>query len=154
MGDIWAHEKFDVNDDVISLKGGKGPYADKDFHNGINEYIIIENNTFKFCHSCLTLGSESIHNKDIIFKDFVSLESNNILWCKIRPDTPQIYENILVDNGKGYSKALIYIRPWTQYYDLKGRKDLPINICRNIFSFHHSDKGGGVRFLFWRQARL
>ncbi len=129
---LIKNNTFDVNDDAISLKGGKGPYADKDFHNGINEYIIIENNTFKFCHSCLTLGSESIHNKDIIFKDFVSLESNNILWCKIRPDTPQIYENILVDNGKGYSKALIYIRPWTQYYDLKGRKDLPINICRNI----------------------
>ena len=123
---------FDVNDDAISLKGGKGPYADLDFHNGINEYIVIDNNEFAFCHSCLTLGSESIHNKDIIFKNSITTKSNNVLWCKVRPDTPQIYENIVVDNIKGYSKALIYIRPWDQFFDLKGRKDLGKNIVKNI----------------------
>ena len=123
---------FDVNDDAISLKGGKGPYADLDFHNGINEYIIIENNEFAFCHSCLTLGSEAIHCKDIIFKDSKTTKSNNVLWCKMRPDTPQIYENIIVDNITGYSKALIYVYPWTQFFDLKGRKDKPINIVRNL----------------------
>ncbi len=123
---------FDVNDDAISLKGGKGPYADMDFHNGINEYILIEDNEFDFCHSCLTLGSESIHNKDIIFRNSVTTNSNNVLWCKMRPDTPQIYENILVDNIKGYSKALIYIRPWEQFFDLKGRCDLGKGIVKNI----------------------
>ena len=123
---------FDVNDDAISLKGGKGPYADNDFHNGINEYIIIEDNEFAFCHSCLTLGSESIHNKDVIFRNSKTSNSNNVLWCKMRPDTPQIYENILLDNISGYSKALIYIYPWTQFFDLKGRIDKPINIVKNI----------------------
>ncbi len=130
---LIKNNTFDVNDDAISIKGGKGPYADRDFHNGINEYIIIDNNKFKFCHSCLTIGSESIHTKDVIFSNFISTESNNILWCKVRPDTPQTYENILVENGSGYSKALIYIRPWTQYFDLKGRTDLGPNIVKNIY---------------------
>ncbi|MCR5350201.1 MAG: hypothetical protein K6E20_04325 [Acholeplasmatales bacterium] len=123
---------FDVNDDAISLKGGKGPYADEDFHNGINEYVIIEDNLFKFCHSCLTLGSESVHNKDIIFRNSRTLNSNNVLWCKMRPDTPQIYENILVDNIIGYSRALLYIYPWTQFFNLKGRKDLGPNLVNNL----------------------
>lgn len=129
---LISNNTFDVNDDAIALKGGKGAYADKDFHNGINEYIIIEDNNFKFCHSCLTLGSESIHNKDIIFSGIDSIESNNIIWFKVRPDTPQIYENVLVEDIKGYSKALIYIWPWTQFFDLKGRDDAFKNIVRNI----------------------
>ena len=112
---------FDVNDDAISLKGGKGVDMEYDFHNGINEYILIEDNKFLFCHSCLTLGSEAIHNKDIILDNFYSTDSNNILWLKMRPDTNQLYQDILVSNGRGYSKALLYIRPWTQFYDLKGR---------------------------------
>ena len=33
---------FAVNDDGVALKGGKGPWADEDPNNGINERILIE----------------------------------------------------------------------------------------------------------------
>ena len=55
-----------VNDDAVALKGGKGPHADEDPNNGENRNIIIEDNTYGFCHSALTCGSESIHNYNII----------------------------------------------------------------------------------------
>ena len=42
---------FDVNDDAIALKGGKGPYADADENNGGNENVLIEDCEFKFVHS-------------------------------------------------------------------------------------------------------
>ena len=129
---LIKNNTFDVNDDAISIKGGKGPYADKDFHNGISKNILIIDNVFKFCHSCLTLGSEAIHIKDVILKGAITYNSNNVLWAKMRPDTPQIYENIFIMDVKGYSRALIYIKPWTQYFDLKGRLDKPINIVKNI----------------------
>ena len=57
-----------VNDDAIALKGGKGPVSDKDPNNGGNYNIVIENNTYGFCHSALTCGSESIHNRNIVFR--------------------------------------------------------------------------------------
>ena len=43
-----------VNDDAVALKGGKGPWADKDPNNGSNTNIIIEDCTYGFCHSGLT----------------------------------------------------------------------------------------------------
>ena len=57
-----------VNDDAVALKGGKGPWADKDPNNGSNTNIIIEDCTYGFCHSGLTCGSESIHNRNIILR--------------------------------------------------------------------------------------
>ena len=40
----------------------------------------------------------------------------------MRPDTPQLYEYITVENITGPVKNFILIAPWTQFYDLKGRK--------------------------------
>lgn len=37
-----------VNDDAVALKGGKGPWADKDPNNGGNSNIIIEDCTYGF----------------------------------------------------------------------------------------------------------
>src|SRR5690606_5457471 len=43
-----------VNDDAVALKGGKGPFAHQDKNNGENRNILIEDNTYGFCHSTLT----------------------------------------------------------------------------------------------------
>ena len=51
---------------------------------------------------------------------------------KIRPDTPQKYEFISVENIDGYAYSLIYVKPWKQFFDLKGRKDVPLSLCENI----------------------
>lgn len=121
-----------VNDDAIALKGGKGPWADQDPTNGGNERIIIEDCTFGFCHSCLTCGSESIHNRNIILRRIQVDEATRLLWLKMRPDTPQNYEYITVDRITGNVGSFLYIRPWTQFFDLQGRKDMPMSYGRHI----------------------
>lgn len=121
-----------VNDDAIALKGGKGPWADKDPNNGSNERIIIEDCTFGFCHSCLTCGSESIHNRNVILRRIQVDEANRLLWLKMRPDTPQNYEYITVEEIKGNVGSFLYIRPWTQFFDLKDRKDPPMSYGSHI----------------------
>lgn len=121
-----------VNDDAVVLKGGKGPYADSDINNGSNERILVEDCEFGFCHACMTLGSESIHNKNILFRNCKSDKANNLLWLKMRPDTPQKYEYITVDNITGNAKNILFIKPWTQFFDLKGRESIPLSYADNI----------------------
>jgi polygalacturonase len=121
-----------VNDDAIALKGGKGPYADKDPGNGANTNIIIEDTNFGFCHAALTCGSEAIHNKNIVMRNCHIENAMRVLWLKMRPDTPQKYEFVSVENVDGYAYSLIYVKPWKQFFDLKGRKDVPLSYSDNI----------------------
>lgn len=121
-----------VNDDAIALKGGKGPWADKDASNGENTNIIIEDCEFGFCHAALTNGSESIHNKNIIMRNCKVTDAKRLLWLKMRPDTAQNYEYITVENITGQAHSFIYIKPWTQFFDLKGREDVPLSYSDNI----------------------
>lgn len=121
-----------VNDDAVALKGGKGPWADKDAANGGNYDIIIEDCTFGFCHGVLTCGSESIHNRNIILRRCEVDNSKRLLWLKMRPDTPQKYEHILVEDIKGKAQYFIFVAPWTQFYDLKGREDIPVSYSNHI----------------------
>lgn len=121
-----------VNDDATVLKGGKGPWADKDPNNGSNTNIIIEDCTYGFCHGVLTFGSESIHDRNIILRRCTINQAQRLLWLKMRPDTPQRYEYILVENITGNADNLLYIKPWTQFFDLKDRKDIPISYSNNV----------------------
>ncbi|WP_321478716.1 glycosyl hydrolase family 28 protein [uncultured Bacteroides sp.] len=121
-----------VNDDAVALKGGKGPWADKDNTNGSNQNIIIEDCTYGFCHSALTFGSESIHDRNIILRRCTVKDANRLLWLKMRPDTPQRYEYILVEDITGNAQSFLYIKPWKQFFDLQGRKDTPISYLDNL----------------------
>jgi polygalacturonase len=121
-----------VNDDAIALKGGKGPWADQDSNNGGNYNIIIEDCEFGFCHGVLTCGSESIHNRNIILRRCLVKNANRLLWLKMRPDTPQNYEFINISDIKGDARNFLYIKPWTQFFDLKGRTDIPITYANKI----------------------
>ena len=111
-----------VNDDGIALKGGKGPHADVDENNGGNFNVIIEDCVFGFCHSALTCGSESIHNRNIILRRSKLDVALQLLHLKMRPDTPQNYEYILIEDITGSTGKVLSIRPWTQFFDLKGEK--------------------------------
>lgn len=112
-----------VNDDAVALKGGKGPLADKDENNGGNSNIIIEDCTYGFCHGALTLGSESIHNRNILLRRIKINHAQRLLWLKMRADTPQNYEYVTVEDIEGNDVgSFIYVRPWTQFFDLKGEK--------------------------------
>jgi len=121
-----------VNDDAVALKGGKGPFADKDEDNGGNYNIIIEDCEFGFCHSALTCGSESIHNRNIIFRRTKVDNAIRLFQMKMRPDTPQKYEYILIEDIKGNVTQMIGINPWTQFFDLKGEKDIKLSYANNI----------------------
>lgn len=124
--------RFEVNDDAVALKGGKGPFADTAEENGANERVIIEDCEYGFCHSCLTCGSESIHNKNIIVRRIKVSNAINLLWLKMRPDTPQHYEYVTIENAVGSVENFININPWTQFFDLKGRKDIPMSFADHI----------------------
>ena len=124
-----------VNDDAIAMKGGKGPWADdptKTEGNGKNENVIIEDCTYGFCHGCLTLGSESIYNHNIILRRIKVDHATRLLWLKMRPDTPQRYEYVTVESITGNVGQFIFIQPWTQFYDLKDRKDPPMSYSDHI----------------------
>lgn len=123
---------MEVNDDSVVLKGGKGPWADTAPENGSNERIIVEDCTYGFCHGCLTCGSESVHNRNIIIRRLQVLDGANFLWLKMRPDTPQLYEYITVENVTAKAANFITIKPWTQFFDLKGRTDIPKSRAEHI----------------------
>lgn len=136
-----------VNDDAIAIKGGKGPYADywrtpyndidinkfpEMIGDGGNENIIIEDCEYGFCHGCLTLGSESVYDHNIILRRIKVTEANNLLWLKMRPDTPQLYEYVTVEDIEGNGKNFLLVAPWTQFYDLKGRANIPMSYSNHI----------------------
>lgn len=123
---------MEVNDDAIALKGGKGPWADRQEDNGGNERIIIEDCEYGFCHGCLTCGSESVHNRNIILRRIRVDHGARLLWLKMRPDTPQTYEHILVEGITGHVDNFLFVKPWTQFFDLQGRTDMPVSYGRNI----------------------
>ena len=123
---------FAVNDDSVVLKGGKGPWADTAPENGMNERVIVEDCEYGFCHGCLTCGSESVHNRNIIVRRVSIDGANNMLWLKMRPDTAQKYEYVSVEDVKGRVGHLISIHPWTQFFDLRGRTDIPVSVAENI----------------------
>lgn len=121
-----------VDDDAIALKGGKGPWADKDENNGSNEFIIIEDCKYGLCHGCITFGSEAIHCKNIILRRIQVGKATRLLWLKMRPDTPQIYEYITVEDITGTVNYFIFVKPWTQFFDLQGRTDMPMSYGRHV----------------------
>lgn len=123
-----------VNDDDIALKGTKGPLADKDTGSPAVEHIRVSDCTFGHGNGILTLGSEASHVRDVIVEDcrIEGKESNHVLTIKLRPDTPQHYEDIhvrnVVDDAPG---TLINLAPWTQYFDLGGHAP-PAQLVENV----------------------
>ena len=123
---------MEVNDDAVVLKGGKGPWADTDPANGGNQRILVEDCVYGFCHGCLTCGSESVYNRNILVRRIKVMDGFNLLWLKLRPDTPQHYEYITVEKVEGKVENFLTVRPWTQFFDLKGRTDKPKSLAQHI----------------------
>ena len=129
-----------VNDDAVVMKGGKGTWADKDETNGPCERVLIQNCTYGRVHGCLTLGSEAIHCRNIVLRNCRSENADRVLWLKMRPDTPQRYEYILVQNVTGRCGRFLFIHPWTQFFKPDDRKDMPLSRCSHVsMSGNHID---------------
>ena len=131
--DVLVHGCFmHVNDDAVVLKGGKGTWADKEENNGDCERILIQKCYYGRVHGCLTLGSESLHDRNIILRNCYSENADRVLWLKMRPDTPQHYEYVTVENITGHCGRFLFIHPWTQFFKPGDRKDMPLSRCNNI----------------------
>ena len=140
VSDILVRRCYmEVNDDAIAMKGGKGPWADNPARsegNGPNTNVLIQDCVFGFCHGCLTLGSESVFNHNILMRRIQVNKAARVLWLKMRPDTPQRYEYVTVEHITGEADFFLYIHPWTQFYDLKDRTDIPKSYADHITLQH------------------
>lgn len=135
--DILVHGCFmHVCDDAVVLKGGKGTFADQDPHNGPVERVIVEDCTYGWVAGCLTCGSECLHARNIIVRRIDSQRASRGLWLKMRPDTPQHYEYIRMEDVRGHVDKFLVIRPWTQFYNLEDRPDMPVSRINNITMKH------------------
>lgn len=133
---VISNVVMDVNDDAVVLKGGKGPWADdpvKCPQNGANSDVLVVDCLFKsVCHHCLCFGSECVKGTDVTMRDCRVEGAEALLRLKMRPDTPQLYENVMVERISGDVQKVFQVDPWTQFYDLKDRKDRPMSYGRKM----------------------
>jgi alpha-L-rhamnosidase len=111
-----------VNDDNIALKGSKGPLADQDKDSPPVEDILVEDCEFGDGNGMITCGSEATVIRNVTVKNCRISGDATMLTLKLRPDTPQLYENILIDGVtlEGGMGRILNVAPWTQFFDLKG----------------------------------
>lgn len=122
---------FSVGDDDIALKGSKGPFALQDKDSPPVERIHIYDCVFEKGGGVMTCGSEATIVRDVDIKHCTA-RNTNVLRLKLRPDTPQQYENISLDDITMEGTATLFtVAPWTQYFDLKGQEP-PKSLVRNI----------------------
>ncbi|WP_198171513.1 glycoside hydrolase family 28 protein [Mucilaginibacter aquatilis] len=122
---------FAVGDDDIALKGTKGPFAMNDKDSPPVERIRIADCVFEAGGGVVTCGSEATIVRDVTIERCVA-RGVNVLRLKLRPDTPQQYENIsLSDITMSGKSQLLKVSPWTQYFDLKGQQP-PSSLIKNI----------------------
>lgn len=124
---------FSVTDDCIAAKGSKGPLALEDKASPPVEHIRIRNCHFRRGHQALACGSEATVVRDVIIEDCKVTGPLNLLMLKLRPDTPQLYEDIHLRNVTLDAEGgrVVFIAPWSQYKDLKGHAP-PQSTVRNV----------------------
>jgi alpha-L-rhamnosidase len=110
-----------TNDDNIALKGSKGPLADQDRDSPPVENITVEEVECGDGNGLITCGSEATTIRNVSVRNCRMTGRATVLTLKLRPDTPQHYENIVLDGitlaGSG---RILNCAPWTQFFDLKG----------------------------------
>jgi alpha-L-rhamnosidase len=109
------------NDDNIALKGSKGPLADQDADSPPVENILIEDCEMGDGNGLVTCGSEATTIRNVTVRNCTMSGRATLMTLKLRPDTPQHYEHITIENIKlAGTGRLINVAPWTQFFDLKG----------------------------------
>lgn len=125
-----SHCSFSVGDDDIALKGSKGPFAMQDQDSPPVERIHIYDCVFEAGGGIVTCGSEATLVRDVDIKRCTT-KGPTVLRLKLRPDTPQQYENISIEDITMEGGAIFKVLPWTQYFDLKGQAP-PKALVQNI----------------------
>ena len=104
-----------------------------DENNGPNSNILVEECFFdRTTGSCVTCGSECIQTHNILIRNCKVDRGQSLLQLKMRPDTPQHYEYITIDGVEGSCRCVLSVAPWTQFFDLKDRKDIPHSYGEHI----------------------
>lgn len=124
---------YRVDDDCIALKGSKGPSAMSDRDSPPVEHIRVIGCTFERGHGVVTLGSEATVVRDVLVEKSRVVGPINLVRLKLRPDTPQHYEDIhyrdiTLDSSTG---TILQVQPWRQFFDLKGQPP-PKSVVRNV----------------------
>lgn len=135
-GFVVSNVVMDVNDDAVALKGGKGLDADdpaKHPENGPSENVLVTDCTFgSQCHACLTLGSECIRARNVTMRNCRADGAAILLNLKMRVDTPQRYDNILVENCTGSVGTYMNGAAWSQMTELGEGAEPPFSIASNV----------------------
>ncbi|WP_207420843.1 glycoside hydrolase family 28 protein [Desertivirga brevis] len=122
---------FSVGDDCIALKGSKGPFAMQDKDSPAVERVNISDCIYAAGGGIVTFGSEATVVRDVVVKNCTT-KGPTVLRLKLRPDTPQQYENVSISNITMENGGVIFkVSPWTQYFDLKGQEP-PKALVRNV----------------------
>ena len=124
---------FSVTDDCIACKGSKGPHAMEDKSSPPVERIRVRNCIYKRGGGVLTLGSEATIVRDVVVENCRIVGHVRVATLKLRPDTPQHYEDITFRNitSEDTAGAILSIQPWSQYANLQGAAP-PQSVVRNI----------------------
>lgn len=111
-----------THDDNIALKGSKGPFADRDRDSPPVENILVEDTEIGDGNGLITCGSEATVVRHVTARNCRLTGRATLLTLKLRPDTPQHYEHITMENitlaGGG---RLLNVAPWRQFFDLQGQ---------------------------------
>jgi polygalacturonase len=124
---------YRVDDDCVCLKGSKGPFAPDDKDSPPVEHIRVEDCTFERGGGVVTLGSEATIVRDVVVENCRVTGPVNVAVLKLRPDTPQHYEDIHYRNItlSGTTRSILNVAPWRQFFDLKGQQP-PHSIVKNV----------------------
>jgi alpha-L-rhamnosidase len=124
---------FSVTDDCIAAKGSKGPHANEDADSPPVEHIRVRNCVYKRGGGVLTLGSEATIVRDVVVENCRIIGNVRIATLKLRPDTPQHYEDITFRNitSDATASAIVSVQPWSQYANLQGEAP-PLSVVRNL----------------------
>lgn len=125
---------INICDDGICMKGGKGTFVDRDSTAGAVNRVLVENCNFgNRTNAGITFGSEAWMCHNVIMNNCHFYDSDHALLFKMRPDTPQTYEHVLMMNCSGSTKyAAIEVSTWTQFYNPEERPDKPESIVNNV----------------------
>jgi alpha-L-rhamnosidase len=134
---------FSVGDDCIALKGSKGPLAMQDKDSPPVERVQILDCVFEAGGGIVTFGSEATIVRDVHIKRCIT-KGPTVLRLKLRPDTPQLYENLSMEDITMENGAVIFkVSPWTQYFDLKGQEP-PTALVHNVKISNVRGTGGSL----------
>lgn len=131
---VVRRTSISVGDDCIALKGTKGPHADQDSESPPVENILIEDCTFGDGAGVVTCGSEATVVRNVTLRRCKLTSGNNVLSLKLRPDTPQLYENLVVEDidvQVANTGRILKVQPWSQFFDLQGEAP-PRSQIRNV----------------------